>query len=90
MPRNTAPEPGLTPLLARLARLEAQMARVASQQRSPIAPVVSGAGKTTVTDADFENPPSDGAVVIVKNTTDGTRRLAVRESNAWLVSSALS
>ncbi len=90
MPRNAAPEQGLTPLINRLARLEAQMVRVASQQRSPIAPVVSGAGKVTVSDGDFEAPPSDGAVVIVVNTTDSTRRLAVRESNTWLVSAALS
>lgn len=90
MPNNATPEPGLTPLLRRLARLEANMDRLANQQRSPIAPVVSGAGKTTVNDVDFENPPSDGAIVLVVNTTDSTRRLAIRESNAWLVSAALS
>ncbi len=90
MPNNAAPEQGLAPLLNRLSRLEAQMARLASMQRPPVAPVISGAGKVTVTDADFDFAPSDGAVVVVVNTADSTRRLAVRESNTWLVSAALS
>ncbi len=90
MPKNPTPEQGIAPLLNRLAKLEAQVARLSSLQRSPIAPVVSGAAKTTVTDADFENPPGDGAIAVVVNTTDSTRRLALRESNAWLVSAALS
>ncbi len=90
MPRNTEPEPGIGPLINRLARLEAQVSRLANLQRSPIAPVISGAGKTTVTDDDFDFAPSDGALVVVVNTTDSTRRLAIRESNAWIVSSALS
>jgi hypothetical protein len=88
--RNAAPEPGLTPLLNRLARLEAAVARIASQQRAPVAPVVSGAAKTTVTDADFESPQSDGALAVVVNTSDSTRRLATRQDGVWVVSDALS
>lgn len=90
MPRNTPSEPGLAPLLSRIDRLEAALERLSSLQRPPVAPVVSGAAKTTVSDADFDVAPIDGAVVIVVNTTDGTRRLAIRESSAWVVSSALS
>ncbi len=90
MPNNAAPEPGLSPLLREIANLRAVVNRLASMQRPPVAPIVSGVGKVAVTDADFEFAPSDGAIVVVKNTTDGTRRLAVRENNAWVVSAALS
>ncbi len=90
MTKNASPQVGLGPLLDRLARLEAQVSRLASQQRPPTLPIVSGVGKTTVTDADFESTPGDGLAVIVKNTTDSTRRIAVREDGSWVVSAALS
>ncbi len=90
MPNNAAPEQGLTPLLREIASLRATVNRLASMQRPPVAPVVSGVGKVTVTDDDFDFAPSDGAIVIVRNTTDSTRRIAVRENNAWVTSAALS
>ncbi len=90
MTKNATPQVGLGPLLDRMARIEAAIGRMASQQRPPTLPIVSGVGKTTVTDADFESTPGDGLAVIVKNTTDATRRLAVREDGTWVVSAALS
>ncbi len=90
MPNNAAPQQGLDPLLTEIASLRATVNRLASMQRPPVAPVISGVGKVTVTDDDFDFAPSDGAIVVVVNTTDSTRRLAVRESNAWVVFVALS
>lgn len=44
---------------------------------------LSGAGKTTVTDADFTATPGNRTVVLVRNTTDNTVKLAVRANGTW-------
>ncbi len=90
MPRTTDPPGGLESVIRRIADLERTVGREASRQRAVVLPVVSGAGKTTVTDGDFEAPVGDGVAAIVVNTTDSTRRLALREGGVWVVTSALS
>jgi hypothetical protein len=81
---------GYSDLVARLERLERNATAEASRQRNPVAPVVSGAGKTAAADGDFDIVPPDGAVVVVLNTTDSTVRLSLRVAGAWKTSAALS
>lgn len=90
MARPTQPPGGITDLIARIERLERQATREASRQRTPVAPVVSGAGRTAAADGDFEPTPADGTVAVVVNTTDSTVRLSLRVAGAWKTSAALS
>lgn len=90
MGRTAQPAGGITDLLARIERLERQAVREASRQRNPVAPIISGAGKTSAADGDFEEAPADGALVVVVNTTDSTVRLSLRADGVWKTSAALS
>jgi hypothetical protein len=47
-------------------------------------PTKSGAGKTTVTDADFASAPNDSTAVLVVNSTNGSAKIAVRVAGTWL------
>lgn len=90
MPRPTQPVGGIVELIARIERLERQIVREASRQRTPVAPIVSGVGRTSAADGDFEEAPGDGTLVIVVNTTDSTVRLSLRSSGVWKTTAALS
>ncbi len=90
MARTTDPPTGLEAVIREIADLRRIVTREASRQRAVVLPVVSGAGKTTVTDADFETPVGDGVLALVTNTSDSTTRLAVRAGGTWKTTSALS
>lgn len=45
----------------------------------------SGAGKTTVTDADFTQVPTDGTLAVHRDTTAGRTYMSVRSNGAWTV-----
>ncbi len=57
-------------------------------QHTAVAYEISGAGKVTVTDADFTSPPIVGSTVTIRNTTDGTVRMAQKTTTGWVVISA--
>lgn len=46
-------------------------------------PVIAGAGRTALADADFPNAVWDNRVAFVKNTTDSRIRLGVRDAGTW-------
>ena len=48
--------------------------------------VLSGAGKRTAVDADFAVPPAVGTTAVVRDTTDGSVRHAIRGVTGWFVS----
>jgi hypothetical protein len=90
MPRPTERPAGFGEIVAKIANLERGLAREANRRRMPIAPVLADVGRVTVADGDFDNPPDDGTVAVLVNTTDNTTRLAVRAAGVWRVSAALS
>lgn len=90
MGRPAQPPSGLADVIARIERLERQATREASRQRTPVAPVISDAGRTVAADDDFDIPPTDGTLAVVVNTTDSTVRLSLRSSGVWKTTSALT
>lgn len=56
---------------------------VANQNRYLAVPYVSSAGKTAFADGDFDHTPPNGALGIVRNSTDGKVYLTARANGAW-------